>query len=167
MRLVTIAKRSCEKLAAQFYGPFHIVEKIGAVAYKLKITSNEQRAPSFSRLPIETIHGSITSSAEIPTQLDHDLELVAEEKSILGVKKKGPQSQHVDVILITWRRLPISEESQQDYHNICNQFPSFYLEDKVIVWEGGNVTNDGQQQPTLKFTYSRRGRTDMSHHNRK
>ena len=37
----TIARRSCEKLEARFYGSFQIVEKIGAVAYKLKITSNE------------------------------------------------------------------------------------------------------------------------------
>ena len=74
------------------------------------------------------------------------------------------QSQQVDEVLIKWQGLR-NEATREDYQNIYTQFPSFHLEDKVVLWEGGNVTNCAREDRLLiKYTYSHRGRKDMGNH---
>lgn len=55
----------------------------------LPLTSNVH--PAFHVSQLKTAHDSISASANLPSQLNQDMELEAAPKANLGVKKKGAQ----------------------------------------------------------------------------
>lgn len=46
-RQMSLALRRRQKLASKYYGPFEILERIGPVAYKLKLPENSKLHPVF------------------------------------------------------------------------------------------------------------------------
>lgn len=46
-RQMSLALRRRQKLAPKYYGPFEILERIGPVAYKLKLLENSKLHPVF------------------------------------------------------------------------------------------------------------------------
>lgn len=72
---------------------------------------------------------------------------------MLGVRpatKGNPQSLEV---MIQWKGLQSYEATWEDFEALDNRFPSFHLEDKVVLWEEGNAKNSVNHP---KFTYSRK-----------
>ena len=60
-------------------------------------------------------------------------------------------------VLIGWQGLPDFEASWESAATIKRQFPSFNLEDKVALIQGGI-----DKRPPIIFTYKRRGRADVA-----
>ncbi|CAL9242528.1 unnamed protein product [Arabidopsis halleri] len=52
-----VVRRNCHKLSAKFFGPFRILERIGAVAYRLKLPDASKIHNVFSHLAIESSYG--------------------------------------------------------------------------------------------------------------
>lgn len=146
----SLAQRKCEKLAARYYGPFKVLQRIGKVAYKLELPQTAKLHPVFHVSQLRAALGMSSFSPTIPPQLTPELELVVEPEKLLGVRPKvNGQSSEVEVLL-KWKSLPKFEATWEDFHLIQQQFPDFHLEDKVKVWADGNV------RPQVRFTYARR-----------
>lgn len=82
------------------------MEKIGTIAYKLSLPPTRNVHLVFHVSHLKKAQGSITASTTIPSQLNYDTEIEFVPKAILGVKKKGLQSLHVEEVLIKWQGLP-------------------------------------------------------------
>lgn len=65
-RQQSIARRPCEKLAARFYGPFEILERVGAVAYKLSLPEHSKVHPVFHVSQLKLARGASFNPTDLP-----------------------------------------------------------------------------------------------------
>ena len=120
-----MAVRKCLKLSAKYYGPFQKDKKIGAVAYKLKLTPGTRLPTVFHVSLLKKKLGPLqNSSPKLPKLDEHDQcplkpEIILKRRVIL----RGGQP--VVQFLIKWDQLDYEEASWEDKSFIEHQFPIF------------------------------------------
>lgn len=78
--------------------------------------------------------------------------LEVEPEALLDVRSVAEENR--TEVLIKWKGMQDFEATWEDMVTLHHLFPSFHLEDKVAVWEGGIATHQ-QGAPTI-ITYVRR-----------
>ena len=86
-RQKSLAKRPFEKLAPRFHGPFPILQRVGADAYKLQLPPSSKIHPVFHVSLLKKVVGNTPVPPTIPPQIDADLELVVEPEELLDVRQ--------------------------------------------------------------------------------
>ena len=84
-RQKSLVSRSNQKLAACLYGPYKVLEHIGAVAYRLELPPSSSIHPVLHISQLRRAKGVSHSSSLLPPQLNTDLELIMEPKTLLEV----------------------------------------------------------------------------------
>ncbi|XP_071939741.1 uncharacterized protein [Coffea arabica] len=124
-RQQTMAIRKNLKLSVKFYGPFEVEEKIGEVAYKLKLPPAARIHPVFH---VSLLKKRIGPPQQVSTTLpEFDLqdqcplmpEMILKRRAIL--RKGLPVVQY----LIKWQQLEYEEASWEDKDFMEQQFPEF------------------------------------------
>ena len=128
-RQKTMAHRSNQKLSPRFYGPFRISDKVGHVAYRLQLPNTTQIHPIFHVSQLKQAIGYSTPLLQLPPQLNDNLEMIVEPKTILGTRHISNGLE----VLIKWQGLPNHEASWEPLEVIQHQFPTFHIEDKVFL----------------------------------
>ena len=82
-RLRTLAKRPNEKLSPRYYGPYKVVERLGAVAYKLELPSYSKIHPVFHISQLKKLIGPAVQPQQLPTCLEENLELHVQPEQVL------------------------------------------------------------------------------------
>ena len=125
-RQKSLASHVNQKLAARFYGHYIVLERIGAVAYKLKLPSTSTIHPVFHIPQLRHAKGLSHSSSLLPPQIYEELELVIEPKSLLEVRlqQNGPTGKLK--VLIKWKNLRL-EATFEEYDLLHSQFLPFTL----------------------------------------
>lgn len=95
----SLAPRANQKLAFKYFGPFEIVDKVGQVAYKLKLPPYSSLHPVF--------HGSQLKLAVLPSDqvmptLPNDVSLPRVHARILQCRVAVKGSQSVRRVLVQW-----------------------------------------------------------------
>ncbi|KAJ1256798.1 hypothetical protein BS78_K311800 [Paspalum vaginatum] len=119
----SLINRPFPKLAFKYFGPYKVVEKIGAVAYKLDLPEGCAIHPVFhvSQLkPFTTDYTPVFS--ELPQVLDLDApdvqpEAIVERRLI----KRGTTA--VPQVRIKWSSIPASTTTWEHYHVVRTRFP--------------------------------------------
>ena len=95
-----------EKIAAKYYGPFEILEKIGKVAYKLQLPPYSKIHPVFHVSQLKPFLGANHQVTTLPKLLSPDDEFTLEPEAILETcyDKEGCLE-----VLVQWRGLPQHE----------------------------------------------------------
>ncbi|XP_071906144.1 uncharacterized protein [Coffea arabica] len=110
-RQQTMAVRKCLKLSAKYYGPFQVEEKVGSVAYKLKLPAGTRLHPVFHvslfKKKIGPVQGSSTKLPEFDTQDQCPLQ----PEAILRRRVILRNGQPVIQFLIKWNQLEPEEAS--------------------------------------------------------
>ena len=128
-----------EKLAPRYFGPFEILERIGQVAYRLKLPDTARIHAVFHVSQLRKAIGERVASAQLPATLTDDMEVLLQPGQVEGVRQGDAGLE----VLIRWADLPDYEATWESGDVIKEQFPHFNLEDKVRVWEGSNDRTHG------------------------
>lgn len=123
-----VAKRVCQKLAAKFFGPFTILERVGKTAYKLQLSDTSRIHPVFHVSQLKLALGSCAEVHLLPLESLHELDalVVPEEVVAKRYDKKGLLE-----LFVQWKVCPTHESSWMLYVEFVEQFPHFKLEDKL------------------------------------
>lgn len=135
-RQKSLAKRTFERLALRFYGPFAVVERIWEIAYKLDLPATRKIHPVFHVSQLKRAVGNALPTLALPIQLSSDSEMMVEPEIFLSIRKVGNGDMADVEVLFQWRNLPEYEATWESIDMVRDRFPNFHLEDKVILLGG-------------------------------
>lgn len=137
-RQVSVARRPALKLAKRYFGPYPILEKIGAIAYRLELHAGCRIHPVFHVSLLKPFVGPATTTTPInplPVTSDGSPSLVPlviiSSRTILC--SGNPEAQ----VLVQWQGLPPDAATWESLTFFRASFPDFHLEDKVVFVDGG------------------------------
>ncbi|MCH88801.1 transposon Tf2-1 polyprotein, partial [Trifolium medium] len=151
------ALRKNQKLSMRYFGPFKILAKIGAVAYKLELPSTAKIHPVFHVAQLKPFKGS-DHEPYIPLPLTtSDIGPTFHPYKLLDTRmvKQGPS--RVPQVLIQWGSDDDADVKWEDFEEIKDNYPTFNLEDKVEFKGGGivrkvNMDNDQENDDSAIVT---------------
>ena len=127
----------------KFYGPFPIVEKIGLVAYRLKLPAGARSHPVFHCSLLIPFHGAPTSEAQLPlpeTAIDN--QPLVTPLTILDSRRVMDSLPSKWKVLVQWVGLSPDDASWEDWDQLHSDY---HLKDKVFLQVTGNDSNLGVQ----------------------
>lgn len=137
LRQQSLARRINLKLAARIYGPFHIIQRIGSVDYKLQLPSGCRIHPVFHASQLKRAVGNIFVQPNLPDGLEADRGDVYAPEAVLAKRTVSMDGQQVPQNLVQWKDKSVVEATWEDLWMLKDQFPEFRLEDKANVDGGG------------------------------
>jgi hypothetical protein len=116
----SLAPRAHQKLSFRYFGPFKVIERIGATAYKLELPPSSSIHPVFhvSLLKPSTSAKYVISPA-LP-DIDDDLQVPA---TVLQRRIHQRHDGAVPQVLICWSGLDTSLATWEDEEALRQQFP--------------------------------------------
>lgn len=138
-RQQTVAVRTCLKLCSKYFGPYEILERIGQVAYKLKLPPGSRVHPVFHVSLLKKQVGSQqVISTPLPEMDDQDC-CPLKPAAVLQRRTIIRQQKHITQWLIQWAGLTPEEASWEDLlfilHLSSIHFQNSSLEDKSCLKE--------------------------------
>jgi hypothetical protein len=112
----SVVSRPYPKLALKYYGPYEILEKLGAAAYKLNLPEGSLIHPVFhvSQLKLFTPNYSQVF-AELPLLLDLASQQLQPERMLeRRLVKKGNQA--IPQVKVKWVNIPEASATWEDYY---------------------------------------------------
>lgn len=132
-RQASVALRKHQKLGMRYFGPFSIVAKVGAVAYKLQLPSAAKIHPIFHVLQLKLFRGSVdapylplpfTTSEEGP---------ILQPAAVLQRRIVLQGSVTVPQVLIQWTGLDEASATWEDQADVQLSYPNFNLVERLIL----------------------------------
>ncbi|KAJ7979750.1 Ty3/gypsy retrotransposon protein [Quillaja saponaria] len=126
-RQQSLSLRKNFKLSTKYYGPFKVLQRIGAVAYKLELPIDAWIHPIFHvSLLKKQVGTKVVVQTQLPT-MDADNELsIPKPMAILDSRMRKRRRE----VLIQWQGMPSTEATWERVDIIKTQFPDTALVDK-------------------------------------
>lgn len=136
----TVAPRSSQKLSFRYFGPYHILARVGSVAYKLDLPASSAVHPTFH---VSQLKKAIPPTTQVTTDLpDPDdrlqvpIEILQKRVILRGVRA-------VSQGLIKWSSLSSSLATWEDLEPLRQRFPSAPAWGHAGAKEGGRCQHSG------------------------
>jgi hypothetical protein len=132
-RQSTVFRHAHQKLASHFFGPYQILEHVGAVAYKLALPDTARVHPVF---PVSLLEPKVGETSSMlpdlpPFVANHTPQLTPLLIRDYRWVKQG--AKYVPEALVQWKSLTPEEATWEEVAVLCQQFPDINLEDKDHV----------------------------------
>jgi hypothetical protein len=122
------------KPGPKFFGPFQVVDKVGDVTYKLQLSAGAKIHDVFHVGLLKPFHSTPPSSPRTLPPLRHGCAYL---EPLPIIKSRLARGKHD--VLVQWKGLPAAESSWVTLDEFRQLYPSFHLEDKLIVQGGRDV----------------------------
>jgi transposase InsO family protein len=133
----SVAARANQKLAYRFFGPYLITDKIGSVAYKLKLPDSSSIHPVFH-----------VSQLKLAVPITHTVQPLPSSFDGLQVPERVLQKRVAKVgtavrlqALIQWSGLPSTLATWEDMETLRQRFPRAPAWGQAGSYRGGDVSN--------------------------
>jgi hypothetical protein len=137
----SVAHCSSQKLAFRFFGPFQIIQRVGNVAYKLKLPDSAMIDPVFHVSQLKQAIGGKHQVVTLPDEtLPDDCHGFHVPELILSKKMVGHGRRIVQKVLVKWSSLPASLATWEDAEALRRQFPAAPAWGQAVSYGGGNVS---------------------------
>ena len=124
------------KLYAHFYGPFEVLDRIGKVAYKLKLPSTSKIHPVFHVLMLKGKIGESTQVLQTLLEvLDHEVLSFIPQPVLNKRVKRGKVE-----CLIHWQGLSPANATWEDCQRLQDRFLHSSSMMRIFLKGKGNVT---------------------------
>lgn len=138
----SVVNRPYPKLAFKYFGPYTVLERIGAVAYRLELPEGAMIHPVFhiSQLkPFIPDYTPVYASLPVTTDLEAAA-TVLEDIIDRRLVKKGNRA--IPQVHVTWQGLPAHAATWEDYNVLKQRFPTAPAWGQAASSAGGGVTED-------------------------
>lgn len=125
---ITAAQPS--KLAPCFYGPFQVLECIGAVAYRLQLPANARMHDVFHVALLKKFEGQAPASVPALPPLVHGRVLPTPEKVV-----RARHNRSVWELLVRWVGRAAADSTWESLEDFVNLYPDWQLEDTLFLGE--------------------------------
>ncbi|XP_027099047.1 uncharacterized protein [Coffea arabica] len=124
-RQISMALRKNMKLAAKYYGPYQVIERIGAVAYKLKLPEDSKIHPvCHVSLLKKKVGEEVVPSTALPYS-DEEWQLKVQPMAVLDRRMVKRKNSTAVQWLVQWFNSSPSNATWEDAEFICAAFPDF------------------------------------------
>lgn len=103
---------------------FEVTERIGEVAYRLKLPADAKIHDVFNVSLLKPFKGD---NSEMSTPIPNSF------APICGVRTSDIEGEQVQQVLIQWTGQRLDDATWENWGEFKKNFPSFYIEDKVFV----------------------------------
>jgi hypothetical protein len=119
------------KLSPRFAGPFQVIERIGSVAYRLRLPEDARIHDVFHVGVLKPFRGTPPSTPPALPPLRHGRVLHRPSRALRAQLHRG-----IWHVLIQWESLPEADATWEAVDDFRARFPSFQLEDELFL-QGG------------------------------
>ncbi|KAL4633316.1 hypothetical protein ACB092_04G114200 [Castanea dentata] len=115
------------KLSPRFFGPFQIIQRVGEVAYKLKLPETSKIHPVFHVSNLKQSLGCKDQQGTSLPEIDGSSGVVGSlPQAVLDRRTRRNKEE----VLIHWKGQSPAEATWEDAHAMRLRFPNITLEDK-------------------------------------
>lgn len=140
-RLVVFGLRQSLKLTNKFYGPFRILQKVGAVAYRLRLPAGVGIHLVFHISQLKKHLGPWAIPVPWLLLVDKEGMIKTKPTAVLDTRALPRPPQLVMQRLVQWMNLSPEESIWEDADFIKGSFPEFYVE-TIRSWFPANESWD-------------------------
>ncbi|XP_039003082.1 uncharacterized protein LOC120129711 [Hibiscus syriacus] len=124
-RQTSLTLRRNLKLAAKYYGLYKIIEKIGAVAYKLHLPESSRLHPVFHVSLLKKFIEDSSKAVTDPPAIEDDGQLRIKPLKVVGRRIVNRNGKPITQLLIRWENLDEANDTWEDYSVLQGQFSMF------------------------------------------
>lgn len=125
----SVAFRKNLKLSPRYYGPFHIIEWVGAVSYKLKLLEGSKIHSVFH---VSNLKEKLGEQDKMNPELPH-LDVTDSINPIPQAILDRRTRRRKEEVLIHWQGLSPADATWEEVEGLRIRFPNLSLEDKGIL----------------------------------
>lgn len=149
----SVATRANQKLSFRYYGPYLVLKKVGATAYKLDLPEQSKIHPV---MHVSQLKKALKPNVRVQKELPANLEEPCYPWRVLEQRSYVKGMKHINQLLIQWSGMASDLATWEDENEVKTKFPGAPAWGQAMDKEGGDVrdlqtsttTSDEQQEIT-------------------